>query len=168
MGCGRIDPRILNLGTSWRWVISFMPQLRCDRGKSPRYPLYGVLVGHQNQSERRGQKKSLAITGTRTPTRRSLGLLWRVMSPSRSFYLHKSQHKYRKTHTHTRKTSLSEVGFETTITASKRTKTVHATNNSAIVSGLLTVKGEKLWNELKAVKGQRKGRRLMKDEDRKY
>jgi hypothetical protein len=34
---GRIDPRILGLGTSWRWVFSFTSRPLYLRGKSPRY-----------------------------------------------------------------------------------------------------------------------------------
>jgi hypothetical protein len=41
-------------------------------------------------------------------------------------------HKYRKTHTqHKHQTSMSEEGFEPTITASERAKTVHALEHSA-------------------------------------
>jgi hypothetical protein len=37
-GSGCIEPPILDLGTSWRWVISFTPSLLYLSGKSPRYP----------------------------------------------------------------------------------------------------------------------------------
>jgi hypothetical protein len=38
-GRGCIDPRFLDLGTSWRLVVNFMPRPLYVRGKSPRYPL---------------------------------------------------------------------------------------------------------------------------------
>jgi hypothetical protein len=45
-------------------------------------------------------------------------------------------HKHRKTHTqHKHQTSMPEEGFESTITASKRAKTVHALDRSATVTG---------------------------------
>jgi hypothetical protein len=44
-GNGGIAPRILNHGTSWRWVVSFMPRPLYPRGKSPQYPLVGWLGG---------------------------------------------------------------------------------------------------------------------------
>jgi hypothetical protein len=40
MGSGCIDPRFLDLGTSWRWVVSFTPRPLYPQGKSPWYPLY--------------------------------------------------------------------------------------------------------------------------------
>jgi hypothetical protein len=64
---------------------------------------------------------------------------------------------------HTHKTYMSEP----TITASEQAKTVHASDHSATVTGLFTITGEKLWNEIKVVKGQRNGRKLMKDDDSK-
>jgi hypothetical protein len=38
-GGGCIDPRFLNFGTSWRWVVSFTLRPLYPRGSSPRYPL---------------------------------------------------------------------------------------------------------------------------------
>jgi hypothetical protein len=38
-GCGGIAPRILDLGTRWRWVVSCTPRPLCIQGKSPLYPL---------------------------------------------------------------------------------------------------------------------------------
>jgi hypothetical protein len=34
-----IDPRVLDPGTSWRWVVSFTPRPLYSLGKSPCYPL---------------------------------------------------------------------------------------------------------------------------------
>jgi hypothetical protein len=60
---GCIDPRFLDLGTSWRWVVSFTPL-----PLYPRYPLDRRLGGPQSQSGWRGEEKILYPTGTRTPT----------------------------------------------------------------------------------------------------
>jgi hypothetical protein len=41
------DPHFLDIGTSWRWVVSFTPRPLYPRGKSPRYPLDRRLGGPQ-------------------------------------------------------------------------------------------------------------------------
>jgi hypothetical protein len=41
MGSGCIDPHFLDPGTSWRWVVNFMPRPLYPRGKSPRYQWTG-------------------------------------------------------------------------------------------------------------------------------
>jgi hypothetical protein len=53
----------------------------------------------------------------------------RVIGPSQGLYLNTGQQKH--SITHTLKTSMPEVGFELTITASERAKTVHALERSA-------------------------------------
>jgi hypothetical protein len=70
-GSGCIDPHFLDLGTSWRWVVSFTPRSLYRRGRSPRYPLDRRLSGPQSQSGRFGEEKILGSTGTWTPTPRS-------------------------------------------------------------------------------------------------
>jgi hypothetical protein len=67
-GSGCIDPRILDLGTSRRWVVSSTPRQLYPWGMSPWYPLDRRLGGLQNRSGRCGIEKNLASTGTRTPT----------------------------------------------------------------------------------------------------
>jgi hypothetical protein len=63
-GSGGIAPRILNLGTIWRWVVSFTPRLLYPRGKRPQYPLDRRLGGTQSPAGRDGEdKKSLHIAG---------------------------------------------------------------------------------------------------------
>jgi hypothetical protein len=42
---GCIASLILNLGSRWRWVVSFMPQPLYPYGKNSRYPLHGIWVG---------------------------------------------------------------------------------------------------------------------------
>jgi hypothetical protein len=70
LGSGCIDPRILDLGTSWRWGISFRPQPHYPRGKSLRYPLDRRLGKSQNRYGRREEEKILVPTGTQTPNPR--------------------------------------------------------------------------------------------------
>jgi hypothetical protein len=50
-----INPHFLDLGTSWRWVVSFTPRPLYPRGKSPRYPLDRRLGGPQGRSGRCGE-----------------------------------------------------------------------------------------------------------------
>jgi hypothetical protein len=54
-----------------------------------------------------------------------VGLLGRVISPSQGRYLNRGQHKHR-INAYTHQTSMPWVGFESTIPASGRGKTVHA------------------------------------------
>jgi hypothetical protein len=68
MGSGCIHPRFLDLGTSWRWVVSFTPRSLYLQRKCPRYPLDRRLGGPQSRSGRHGEVKILAPTGTQTPT----------------------------------------------------------------------------------------------------
>jgi hypothetical protein len=54
---GGIAPRILDLGTRWRWVVSFTTQPLCPQGKRPWYPLDRRLGGPQSRSGRGGEEK---------------------------------------------------------------------------------------------------------------
>jgi hypothetical protein len=45
MGSGCIEPRLLDLGTSWRRVVSFTPRPLYSGGKSPQYQLDRRLGG---------------------------------------------------------------------------------------------------------------------------
>jgi hypothetical protein len=65
------DTYFLDLGTSWRWVVSFTPRTLYTPGKSLRYPLDRRFGGPQSRSVRFGEEKILTPTGTRTPTSRS-------------------------------------------------------------------------------------------------
>jgi hypothetical protein len=67
---GYIDPRFLDLDTSWRWVVSFMPRPLYPRTNILRYRLDRSLCGPRKRSGRRGEEKNLTLTGTRTPTHR--------------------------------------------------------------------------------------------------
>jgi len=44
-GSGGIAPCILDLGSRWRWVVSFTLRLLYPQGKSPWYPLVRRLGG---------------------------------------------------------------------------------------------------------------------------
>jgi hypothetical protein len=88
LGCGCIDSRLFDLGTCWRWVVSFTPRpfyppATLPSGKEPRYPLDRRLSGPQNWSGRHREKKILVPTITRTPTPRSSN---RSQSVYRLFY----------------------------------------------------------------------------------
>jgi hypothetical protein len=54
-----IAPRILDLGSRWRWVVSFTPRPLYSQGKSPWYPLDRRLGGPQSRSGRGGEEKNL-------------------------------------------------------------------------------------------------------------
>jgi hypothetical protein len=62
------------------------------------------------------------------------GLLGRVISSSQGLYLNTGQHKHR-INTYTHQISMPRVGFEPTILASKRAKTVHALERAATMTG---------------------------------
>jgi hypothetical protein len=51
---GGIAPDILDLGTRWRWVVSFTTRPLYPQGKSPRYPLGGL----QGRCGRGGENKN--------------------------------------------------------------------------------------------------------------
>jgi hypothetical protein len=53
-----IAPRILDLGTRWRWVVSFTPRPFYSQGKSRWYPLDRKLSGPQKRSGRCGEGKN--------------------------------------------------------------------------------------------------------------
>jgi hypothetical protein len=55
---GGIAPRILDLGTRWRRVVSFTPRPLYPQGKSPWYPLDRRLGGPQSRSGRGGEEKN--------------------------------------------------------------------------------------------------------------
>jgi hypothetical protein len=48
-GSGGIAPRILDLGTRWRWVVSFTRRPLYPHGNSPRYPLDRRLGGSESR-----------------------------------------------------------------------------------------------------------------------
>jgi hypothetical protein len=69
-GSGGIDPRILDLGTSWRWVVSFTPRPLYPPGKSPWYPLGMSLGGLQGRSGRGGEEKNSQFLAGLEPAQR--------------------------------------------------------------------------------------------------
>jgi hypothetical protein len=67
----------------------------------------------------------------------TVGLLGRVISSSQGLYLNTGQHKHR-INTYTHQTFMPCVGFEPTIPASERAKTVYVLDRSATVTGGLS------------------------------
>jgi hypothetical protein len=68
LGNGGIAPRILNLGTRWKWVVSFNPRPLYRQGKERRYPLDRRLDGPQSRSGRGGEQNKYPVSaGSRTP-----------------------------------------------------------------------------------------------------
>jgi hypothetical protein len=59
---------ILDLGTRWRQVVSFTPQLIYLQGKHPRHSLDRRLGAPQSQSGYCVEKKIIAPTGNQTMT----------------------------------------------------------------------------------------------------
>jgi hypothetical protein len=57
-GSGGIAPRTIDLGTRWRWVVSFTPRPFYPQGKSPWYVLDRRLCGPQNRSGCSGEEKN--------------------------------------------------------------------------------------------------------------
>jgi hypothetical protein len=58
LGSGRIAPRIIDLGTRLRWVVSFTIRPLYPQGKTPWYPLDRRLGGHQSRSGRGGEERN--------------------------------------------------------------------------------------------------------------
>jgi hypothetical protein len=55
MGSGCIGPHFLNLGSSWRWVVSFTPLPLYPQGKNTRSSLNKRIAGLQSRCGRRGE-----------------------------------------------------------------------------------------------------------------
>jgi hypothetical protein len=52
----RTSSSVVNLGTSWSWVVRFMLRSLYHQGKRPWYPLYRRVVGPESVSEDCGKK----------------------------------------------------------------------------------------------------------------
>jgi hypothetical protein len=63
MGEWRYSSTFLDLGTRWRWVVSFTSLPLYPRGYRPRYPLDRRLGGPQSQSGLCGEEKNLTLPG---------------------------------------------------------------------------------------------------------
>jgi hypothetical protein len=57
-GIGGIAPRIPDLCTRWRWVVSFTPRPLYSQGNSPWYPLDRRLGEPQSRSGHNGKEKN--------------------------------------------------------------------------------------------------------------
>jgi hypothetical protein len=70
MGEWRYSSIILEIGSRWRWVVSFRSRPFYLREKIPRYPFNRRLGGPQSRSGLCGEEKSLALPGCEPgPTR---------------------------------------------------------------------------------------------------
>jgi hypothetical protein len=79
-----IAPRILDLGTRWRWVVSFTVRPLYPQGKNPWYPLDRTLGGPQSRSGRGGEEKnSQPLSGLESPHQH--GLLRNQLHGAESF-----------------------------------------------------------------------------------
>jgi hypothetical protein len=72
MGKWRYSATILDLGTIWRWLVSFTPRPHYLRGNHPRYPLDRRLGGPQSRYGRYGKEKNFAFAGNRALAFRSV------------------------------------------------------------------------------------------------
>jgi hypothetical protein len=77
MGESIYRSRILDLGTSWRWVISFTPKPLYTLGKSPRYPL-DRLGWPQDRHGRRRERYYPYRDSNSDPTAMSTALSWLI------------------------------------------------------------------------------------------
>jgi len=48
-GSGPVAPRLINIGTTWRWQVTFMPRPFYFQGICPRYPFGRKLCGSQSR-----------------------------------------------------------------------------------------------------------------------
>jgi hypothetical protein len=66
--CGewKYSSTIIDLGTRWKWVVSFMPLPLYPWGNNPQYPLDRRLVRPKSWSELYGEEKNLALSRNRT------------------------------------------------------------------------------------------------------
>jgi hypothetical protein len=90
---GDTAPRILNLGTRLRWVVTFTSRPLYSQGKNLWYPLYRRLGGPQSRSVHGDEEAA----GNRTPDHpaRSPALYrWAIPAPPSPFIKYGSQAKY--------------------------------------------------------------------------
>jgi hypothetical protein len=83
---------ILDLGTRWRWVVTFTPRPHFPRGKIPRYSLDRRLGGPQSRSGRCGGERNLALAGNRTPAVQPVARRctdWAVPTPALCHVIHR-------------------------------------------------------------------------------
>jgi hypothetical protein len=73
IACSRAKFTIINLGTTWKWIISFTPRPVYPREKSEWYPLKRKLRGLRNQSGHFAERKSVACTGNQSTIPRFFG-----------------------------------------------------------------------------------------------
>jgi hypothetical protein len=91
-GSGGIPPRILDLGTRLRWVVSFRPRPLNPVGKSPWYPLDRSLGGPQRRSGSGGEEKnSHPLSGIEPPTIQPVPQRYTTELSGLNFSIYKNQ-----------------------------------------------------------------------------
>jgi hypothetical protein len=80
MGNGGITTCIFNLGTRWRWVVSFTPRPLYPRGMRHRYPLDRGLGGSQTQSWHGSEEKKNSCPYQESKTGRSARSLVTILT----------------------------------------------------------------------------------------
>jgi len=65
---GGIAPVIFNLGTTWRWVVSFTIRPLYPHGQSQRNRMDWSMVGPQSRSVCGGREKNTCPDWNHTPT----------------------------------------------------------------------------------------------------
>jgi hypothetical protein len=81
-GSGSIAPRILDLGTRWRWMVNFTPRPLCPHGKSPWYPLDRRLGELQSRSGRGSEEKNPhPLPGLELPNIQPLAQRYTIPAP---------------------------------------------------------------------------------------
>jgi hypothetical protein len=82
LGSGGIAPRILYLGTRWRWVVNFTPRPLCLQRNSPWHLLDRRLGGPQSRSGRGGEEiNSHLLSGLELPIIQ-LVTRWTIPAPT--------------------------------------------------------------------------------------
>jgi hypothetical protein len=97
-------------------------------------PVQGILLSIFFSMSLPAQSRPRPLVQFRNHFSQTVGLLGRVISSSQGRYLSTGQHKHR-INTYTHQTSIPWVGFEPTIPASERAKTIHALDHSVTVTG---------------------------------
>jgi hypothetical protein len=96
MGEWRYSSTILDLGTKWRWVVSFTPRTLYVRGNSSRFPLARRLGGPQILSGCCGVQKNPLLRRKSNPGRPAHSLpLYRLSYPESCIFVsHLALHCY--------------------------------------------------------------------------
>jgi hypothetical protein len=111
--------------------VSFLSSLLCSKLLLPVQPSYSSVFHYRIYLWLYSLWLGLGRLFSFLIYTKLVGLLGRGISPSQGRYLRTRQHKQNKR----TQTSMSQVGFEPTIPASVRSKTIHALDRAAAVIG---------------------------------